>query len=202
MPYKVKKMESVSGNNTFCPDKIFNKLDNYITQVQILDNLQVSNPRKIESRTLGLISLSEKLGGKEIEISKEGLLIYSAKKITEWEIFEQQLNSQQIQDIANLPQTKEQILIDFYGRKLTHKLKKIFQARKYPIDRPISLNHAQIPYDFFIGCSSTPFELIFSGINNEDEIVFESSFSNKGEARIIKNNLSLEHINQLSSFNP
>ena len=195
-------MESRILSITFCPDKIFNRLDKYITQVQTLDNRSISNPRKITSRTIGLISLSEKLGQKKIEITKDKLTLYRAKKTTEWEIIENQLNDQQIQDIENLPQTKEQTLIDFYGRKLTLKLKQVFQAKKYPVNQPISLNHAQIPYDFIIKAESTAQEIIFVGIDIENKIVFESSFNKEKEARVIKNNLSLEHINQLSSFNP
>ena len=194
-------MGSNIPNVTFCPNKIFSRLDNYITQVQILDNCQISNLRRITSRTLGIISLSEKLAQKEIEITKDGLTLYRAKKTTDWKIITNQLNYQQIQDIENLPQTKEQILIEFYGRKLTYKLKQVFQEKNYPVDRPISLNHAQVPYDFIIKRESTPCEMIFAGINIENEIVFESSFNKRREARIIKNNLSLEHTNQLSSFN-
>lgn len=195
-------MESTTPNATFCPDRIFNSLDEYITQVQILDNIQVSNLRKITSRTLGLISLSEKLGQKDIEIIKDGLTLYRAKKTTDWEIIELQLNNQQIQAIENLPQTKEQILIEFYGRKLTYKLKKVFQYKNYPLNRPISLNHAQIPYDFWIDDESTSSEIVFRGIDIEDDVVFESSFSTEGQAKVMKNNLSLEHINQLCSFDP
>lgn len=195
-------MESTISNTAFCPDEIFNRLDKYITQVQILDNRQISNLRKIASRTLGLISLSEKLGQKEIEITKDGLTLYRAKKTTNWEVIENQLNDRQIQDIKNLPQTKEQILIEFYGRKLTNKLKQVFQSKNYPLNKPISLNHAQVPYDFFIKPESTSSELIFRGFDVENEVVFESSFNKEGEARVVRNDLSLEHTNQLCFFNP
>lgn len=73
-------MESRIPNNTFCPDNIFTKLDTYITQVQILDNIQVSNQRKILSRTLGQVSILEKVGQKKIEIIKDELTLYSAEK--------------------------------------------------------------------------------------------------------------------------
>ena len=195
-------MESTIPNATFCPDEIFNRLDEYITQVQILDNIQISNPRKITSRTLGLISLSEKLGQKNIEIIKDERILYRAKKTTDWEIIELQLKDRQIQAIENLPQTKEQILIEFYGRKLTHKLKKVFQSKNYPLNKLISLNHAQVPYDFWIDNNSTSSEIVFRGINIEEDVVFESSFSNEGQAKVILNNLPLEHINQLCSFDP
>ena len=195
-------MESTIPNTTFCPDKIFKRLDKYITQVQILDNIQVSSLRKIESKTLGSISLAEKLGQKDISIIKDGLILYRAKKTTDWEITEYQLNNQQIQAIENLPQTKEQILIEFYGRKLTHKLKTVFQHKNYPLNKLISLNHAQIPYDFWIDNESTSREIVFKGINIENDVVFESSFSTEGQTRVIKNNLSLEHINQLCSLDP
>lgn len=193
-------MESTIPNTTFCSDKIFNRLDKYITQVQILDNIQVSNPRKMMSRTLGSISLSEKLGQKDIEIIKDGLTLYRAKKTTDWRIIEHQLNNQQIQAIYNLPQTNEQILIEFYGRKLTMKLKQVFQQNNYPLNKPTSLNHAQVPYDFLIEDKSTSSEIIFRGINFEEDVVFQSSFNKHGQARVIRNNLSLEHISQLCSF--
>ena len=193
-------MESTIPNNTFCPDQIFKRLDTYITQVQILDNIQVSNSRKISSRTLGLISLSEKVGQKNIEITKDGLTLYCAKKARDWKIVENLLNSQQISAIENLPQTKEQIFLEFYSRKLTHKLKEIFQLKDYPIDRAISLNHAQVPYEFLISHESTTSKIIFVGTNLENDIVFKSSFYKDAQVQVISNNLSLEHINQLCCF--
>ncbi|MCC0175840.1 hypothetical protein I4641_02440 [Waterburya agarophytonicola K14] len=194
-------MESTIPNTTFCPDEIFKRLDTYITQVQILDNIQVSNPRKILSRTLGLISLSEKVGQKKIEITKDGLTLYCAKKARDWTIVENQLNREQISVIENLPQTKEQIFLEFYSRKLTHKLKEIFQLKNYPIDRAISLNHAQVPYEFLISHESTTNKIIFVGTNLENDIVFKSSFYKNAQVQVITNNLSLEHINQLCCFN-
>ena len=143
-------MESTISNTTFCPDNIFNRLDKYITQIKILDNIPVSNLRKFSSRTLGLISLSEKFGQKDIQITKDGITLYCARKACEWEIFENQLNSQQILAIENLPQTREQIFLEFYSRKFTQKLKEIFRQKKYPINKTVSLNHAQEPYNFLI----------------------------------------------------
>lgn len=154
-------MESTVQSTTFCPDKIFNRLDKYITQVQILDNIQVSYQRKFLSRTLGLISLSEKVGQKKIEITLDGLILYRAEKDRNWIVYENLLSQKQILDIENLPQNKEQILLEFYSRKLTHKVKDIFQLKNYPINRNISLNHAQIPYKFYISKESTDSRIIF-----------------------------------------
>ncbi|BAZ47125.1 hypothetical protein NIES4102_41710 (plasmid) [Chondrocystis sp. NIES-4102] len=195
-------MENAIANVIFCPDKVFNILDAYITLVQTLDNVPVLNPRKIMSRTLGLISLCEKLGQKEIEIIKDGLVLYKAEKTTDWQVFEFNLNDQQVLAIESLPQTKEQVLIEFYGRKLTHKLKKVFQSKNYPVNKHISLNHAQVPYSFWIDSKSTSSEIFFVGINTEDNVVFESSLNKSKQVKVIKNYLSLEHINQLSSFDP
>lgn len=194
-------MESTAQVTTFCPDKIFFRLDKYITQVQILDNIQVSYQRKILSRTLGLISLSEKVGQKKIEITQDGLTLYYAEKDRDWIVAENLLSLRQISDIENLPQTKEQILLEFYSRKLTHKVKEIFRLKNYPINKIISLNHAQIPYSFYISHESTKSQIVFIGTNFENEIVFKSSFNNNAQVKILVNNLSLENINQLCCFN-
>lgn len=194
-------MESTIPNITFCPDEIFNRLDQYITQVFILDNIQIYNLRKIVSRTLGLISLSEKLGQKNIEIVKDGRTLYCAKKTHDWVIIENRLNNDEILAIEKLPQTKEQIFLEFYSRKLTQKLKDIFQLKKYPINQSISLNHAQVPYIFYISDESTTNKILFVGTNVDHDIVFKSSLCKYGQVEVIENTISLEHTNQLSCFN-
>lgn len=194
-------MASESTNpNTFCPSNIFDRLDCYITQIKILENIPVSNLRKFSSRTLGLISLSEKLGQKDIEITKNGETIYCASFSRDWVIVQNQLDSQQILAIENLPQTREQIFLEFYSRKLTQKLKDIFQPKKYPINKTVSLNHAQVPYNFFISSESTTRKIIFIGKNTEGGIVFKSFFYSDGLVEIIVNNLPLEHIDRLCCF--
>lgn len=190
-------MESTIPNTTFCPDIIFNRLDTYITQVQILDNQQVSNPKKITSRTLGSIFLSETVGIKKIEIVKDEIAIYSATKTDDWKIIENQLNCQQIVAIESLPQTKNEIFLEYYGRKLTLKLKEVFQEINYPIDRVISLNHSQIAYNFIISPESTSENIVFTGANVDNEIVFQSSFNRDTQVKVIINNFSLEQLNQL-----
>ena len=184
------------------PDTIFNRLDTYIKQVFLLDNIQISSFRKFPSQTLGLISISEKLGQKDLKITKDDLILYDAKKTVDWVIIENRLSNQQIIAIESLPQTKEQILIEFFGRKLTHKLKRVFQLRNYPINQAISLNHAQVPYKFIISEESTSSEIVFIGISDEGNSIFKSSFDRKSQPKVIENHLSLEHINQLCSFDP
>ena len=191
-------MEGTNKNITFCPDIIFHRLDNYITQVQILDNIQVSNPRKISSRTLGLISLSEILGQKNISIIKHDRTLYRAQKTNEWIIIENKLDDSQIFAIQNLPQTKEQIFLEFYCRKLTYRLKDLFRQKNYPIEQPISLNQAQAPYNFYISNDSTINQLVFVGTNLENDVVFKSSYCTNNQVEVIENILSLEHVNQLS----
>ena len=186
----------------FHPDTIFNRLDTYIKQVFLLDNIQISSFRKFPSQTLGLISISEKLGQKDLKITKDDLILYDAKKTVDWVIIENRLSNQQIIAIESLPQTKEQILIEFFGRKLTHKLKRVFQLRNYPINQAISLNHAQVPYKFIISEESTSSEIVFIGISDEGNSIFKSSFDRKSQPKVIENHLSLEHINQLCSFDP
>ncbi|MEL6930308.1 MAG: hypothetical protein AAFO95_16960 [Cyanobacteria bacterium J06600_6] len=194
-------IESKIPNNTFCPDKIFIKFDTYITQVQILDNIQVSNQRKISTRTLGLVSISEKVGLKKIEIIKDGITLYSAEKKQTWEICDNQLNSQQIHAIDNLPQNKEEIFHEFYSRKLTLMLKKVFQHKNYPVNHKISINHAQIPYKFFISDESSKNKIVFIGNNLNKNIVFKSSIAQDLSIEIEINNLPLEHINNLCCLN-
>ena len=192
-------MEDKKQNIAFCPDIIFHRLNNYITQVQLLDNIQVSNPRKISSQTLGLISISEILGQKNISIIKHDLTLYRAKKTIDWIIIENKLNDSQILAIQNLPQTKEQIFLEFYCRKLTRRLKELFRQKKYPIEQSISLNHAQDPYDFYISNDSTINKLVFVGTNPEnDDVVFKSSYYTNNQVIVIKNILPLELVNQLS----
>jgi preprotein translocase subunit SecD len=190
-------MEGTSTSFTFCPDKIFDRLDRYFTQVLLLDSQQISNPKKIESRTLGSITISESLGQKKIEIVKNSLVLYCAEKDKSWKIVENQLDALQISTIETLPQTKEEIYLEFYGRKLTLKLKDIFQKQKYPLERRISLNQTQVPYKFYISRESTPDKIIFVGINRDEDLIFKSSFDNH-LVKVIKNNLSLEHLNHLS----
>jgi hypothetical protein len=194
-------MKSKVEENTFCPDIIFNKLDKYITQIQILDNIPVSSNRKITSRSLGLISLSEKLGQKKIEIVKDNLVLYCAQKTCDWIITVNNLQNQEILAIENLPQTKEEILIEFYGRQLTNKLKETFQTQNYPINAAISLNHGQVPYDFCISSDSTQEKIVFVGTDSETKMVFRSAFHKNMQVEVIENHLTLERLNQLCCFN-
>jgi hypothetical protein len=190
-------MEGTSTSFTFCPDKIFDRLDRYFTQVLLLEDRQISNPRKIESRTLGSITLSESLGQKKVEIVKNGFILYCAEKGNNWKIVENNLDALQVSTIEALPQTKEEIYLEFYSRKLTLKLKDIFQRQKYPIERRISLNQTQVPYKFYISRESTPDKIIFVGIDRDDDLIFKSSFDNN-LVKVMENNLSLEHLNHLS----
>ncbi|MGL5938842.1 MAG: hypothetical protein ACRC2S_00415 [Waterburya sp.] len=192
-------MTSTLLNNTFCPDTIFCKLNQYITQVLLLDNNQVSNLKKILSRTLGTITISEKSKQKEIEIVKDNLVLYQATKADDWLIVENNLVDAQIQAISNLPQTKEEIFIEFYARQLTEKLKSIFQPKQYPIAQPISVNNTEIPFNFCLSPESTTNKLVFVGTQNNN-IIFKSSFSSNNQVELLENQLSLEHLNRLSSI--
>jgi hypothetical protein len=192
-------MASTLRNNTFCPDTIFSRLNNYITQVLLLDNVQISNLKKILSRTLGTITISERLEQKSIEIIKDNLVLYQANKADKWLVFVNKLADAQIKAISNLPQTKEEIFIEFYARQLTKKLKDIFRQKKYPISQPHCLNDTQVPYDFYLTSESTTIKLIFVGTDQHDQVIFKSSFSGNNQVELIENRLSLEHLNQLSS---
>ena len=193
-------MESSVLIHTFCPEKIFSRVNTYITQVFLLENREILNPLKFMSRSLGQILCSENDGQKHIEIVREGVTLYQASKTDDWSVVENQLTARQTHSILSLPQNKEQIITEFYGRKLTHKLKGIFQRKNYPINKPVSLNCTQIPYDFYInGQESTSDEIFFTGINLENNIVvFESSYKDK-QARVLTNTMSLEHTSQLSA---
>lgn len=194
-------MGTADQKTFFCPDDIFLKLDTYITQLQILENIQLSNTRRISTRTMGSISILENIGQKQIEINDSGVVLYLAKKTEDWKIIENILENWQIEAIKNLPQTKEEIFIDFYSRTLTHKLKELFQAKSYPIEQQIILNHAQLPYSFHISPESTTKRLIFVGTNFENEIVFLSSYYKDTRIQISQSDFLLEHVNQLSCFN-
>jgi hypothetical protein len=184
------------------PEEIFVKLDNYIVALYRLSNIEPISPRQIETKTLGIVSITEKLGEKNITLAqvKEDFILYQATKTKDWSINTNYLEQSQIEAIRNLPSNGEEILIDFYSRNLTENLKNIFRARKYPISEPISLNVTSVPYKFEISVESRNNYLVFVGFDDSNTLIFKSCLNNSGNIQIVHNSVSLEHLNQLAEY--
>lgn len=188
--------------DTFCPEDIFDSLEKYFSLVNKLDNVPKSNFSSISTRTIGTVTIADTVDSKNIKIVRNNIDLYSAHQSNgDWVVEINSLEQQEISIILHLPKNKDRLFAEFYGRKLTYRLKEFFQAKNYPINLPISLHDAQEPYYFCISDESDREKIVFLGFDSEQKTVFKSYFYPNQAIFIPINSLPLAHINQLSSCN-
>ena len=189
--------------DTFCPEAIFESLNAYFSLVGKLSYTPESNFKSISTRTIGTVTIADTVECKKIEIVRNNLNLYSARRNSggNWVVETNSLSQQEIEIVLHLPTSKDRLFAEFYGRKLTCRLKELFQAKNYPINLRMSLHDAPVPYYFCISDESALKKIIFLGKNSEQNTVFKSYFYPNRAIFIPINSLPLTHINQLSSDN-
>jgi hypothetical protein len=185
---------------TCCPKKLFESLDGYISLVHQLDNIPKSSHKSINTRTIGTITIVENNEQTSIRIARNGNDLYSAwMRNGNWLIETNCLENHEISIVLHLPKTKEQLFAEFYGRRLTHKLKELFKKQNYPIGQQIGFYNTPKPYTFCISDESNPEKIVFLGCNCSQKTVFKSCFYHNQAIFIPLSSLPFSHLNQLAS---
>ena len=193
---------SDNTGDMFCPEDIFESLDKYFSLVQELNNISKSDLRSVSfsTRTIGIVTITNNAESKNIQIVRDSINLYSAYKNDDnWEVDSNLLQPREISIILHLPNNKEQLLSEFYGRQLTFRLKELFQAENYPINQKISFHNAQVPYYFCISDESNRQQIIFLGFDLEQQNIFKSYFYPDRAVFTPINSLPISHLNQLTS---
>ena len=195
-----KSIPHANAKNTFCPENVFESLDKYLSLVCQLNNNSRSGRKAIDTRTIGTVTIVDDTQNKNIRIVRDGTTIYFACKSNgKWGIESNFLQPYEISIILHLPENKEQLYAEFYGRKLSFGLKKLFQAENYPIGRRIILHNTEVPYYFCISNESDRQTICFLGFDSEEIDIFKSYFYPNQAVFIALNGLPLTHLNQLAS---
>lgn len=184
---------------TCCPKKLFESLDGYISLVHQLDNIPKFSYKSISTRTIGTVTIVENNEQTSIQIARNGSdLYYAWMKNGLWTVETNCLEDYLISIIYHLPITKEQLFAEFYGRKLTIKLKELFQKQNYPIGKQIGFYNTPNPYSFWISDESNFQKIVFLGCDIGRKIVFKSCFYQNQAIFIPLCSLLFTHLNQLS----